>query len=373
MQIGRGWLIDRFRGEGGAVDFPAAVFRDRPANSGREPGRVCFAVPNQAGYTVPAQDAKWKKFRLKGVCVSMKWITLCIGLSLLGLCACSSRNSLTQASGERLIQSKIDKSSLGIFLVGYSAVLPYVEKETYQDYTVNTSGQPGIQMLQRLILSGLVVEHRNSAPFPDVSGTYSGLFGGVEEYSPVRLTMGREGPAVSGSSVERKLNGNSPGPIGCEGRISGHVNQNNTVTLDFTATTILYGCLTPGEITFSVGRSELRDVVRTTTGNKYVFDLSGKRTGGTINVQRYVYDFTSRFMAVHKGGARVEGGHVKVVSVEPILLGDTATSAEAQFHWRVPLNPVGKAIMNRGDVTGVGSAEFRKTTEGGWLCTAVRL
>jgi hypothetical protein len=300
----------------------------------------------------------------------MKLNAICVGLSILGCLACSSSHkSLTQATGQSLIQSEIEKPSSGMFLLDYSAVLPFMGKETYQNYATGAYSQPELQMMQRLIQSGLVAQHASAVSLPDVSGTYAGRFSNYEEFNPVTLVMRQDSPAVSGTYVERQINTASPGVVGCEGAIAGHVNENNTVTLTFFNAKVTCGCITPDETTFSIGQSELRDVIRTATGNNYILDLSGKRTGGEIRIERYRYDFTPKFLEMAKTRNNANGGSVEVVDVESILLGPTETSAETQFHWRVALNPVGKAIAGKNEITGEGSAEFRKTAEGEWVCT----
>jgi hypothetical protein len=63
-------------------------------------------------------------------------------------------------------------------------------------------------------------------------------------------------------------------------------------------------------------------------------------------------------------------GQVHVDSIDNLLLGDTETSAEAEYTWHIDYNAVGTAVMGQIKKQGTGHVHFRKQPDGAWVCAS---
>jgi hypothetical protein len=283
------------------------------------------------------------------------------------LVACGPEK-LTDARAKSLLQEAVTGSGRGSYTINDSEVAK-LEKPTYIDYTQGATSQAGVQALRRLIKDGLLVKRVDQLVFSDVSGKYEGsVFG-----RPMHVTLETKPQSVniSGNFLLDwgSFTGYSTPLNGCEGTISGEMQESSSLQLFLRFNKGYIGCYIPSQANLSLSLNKTGyDLVSL---NQQI-NLHGGSPGHKISVSRFRYVPTAEFEHSMLGGNLTSVGNVQVEEVAQLLLA-SETIAEGQFRWRVDLSRVGSAITGESERRGNGSVRFARRPDGRWAVATFSL
>lgn len=297
-----------------------------------------------------------------------------VGLLLLtSFAACSSRTQLTPTTAKAMLTKGIQNSEKREYPIRYDKAMEILKLLTLSTINVKTGsyGPNNPELLaQRLLEAGYVVQSSENLTFPNISGTYKCGTGPNHDYGnyliELTLVMQPGSPAVTG---QYRYNAWYAGISNWNGPVSGTSNVPQAVSLDFGYP------ISHGDYRVNVTGSALKligpDLFSNNKAGEITFEGTGP--GGSINVTRYSYAFSPKFLQLaDKQFDQIKAGPIEVDSVDKLLLA-TETAAVGEFTWHVKLNEAGKILSGEESKSGKGNAEFGKQPDGTWVLVRFEL
>ena len=296
--------------------------------------------------------------------------------------SCSSDHStknLNDHTALPLIQAEVDSRDGGNFLVNYAGIANLVSKPSYEDFK---SGQyPDASMdggLHRMILAGYVNQAATEEHFPDLTGEYEDSH--ELGFHPLSLKMQPASRNVTGQFHLRYFKNDNGSFADCSGDVTGAMNHDGTVELQFQTTSGGYCGSREFNGPFAIYKEgaevTLRkaDVPNDPARIQFGWQVRGKPTGNPITIKSYTFSFSNGFSEkAFPEKQLLNIGKIKVEKTGRVLLEGVDAVAESEFDWTVELNNIGQAYLGTQAVAGQGRAIFRKQPDGVWVCDDVNV
>jgi hypothetical protein len=296
--------------------------------------------------------------------------------------SCSSDHStknLNDHTAVPLIQTEVDSRDGGNFLVNSAGIANLIGKPSYEDFKGGQYPDPSMGgRLHRLVLAGYVNQAATEENFPDLTGEYedSKELG----FHPLSLKMQPASRNVTGQFHLRYYKNGNGSYADCSGDVTGAMNHDGTVQLQFQTTSAYYCGSRDFNGPFAIYKNgsevTLRkaDVPDDPSRIQFGWQVRGKLTGNSITIKSYTYSPSSGFsekIDLQKQSLNI--GKIKVEKSGRVLLEGVDAVAESEFQWTVELNNVGQTYLGTQTVDGHGRAIFRKQPDGNWVCGEVNV